>query len=394
LSKSPKESAMPDLNTTNLDKVHNQNHGTDASVASKLSQEASDAQRAKSTSNATGSANHESSTPAPKENLPNLTIVHPPAPAKTDWFSNVEHSAEGALQVAGDIGKGALNEVIHHPVELLKDAAVGLAIGAVAVAVAPEGVAVGTVAAVVGGVAALGMGAYEIVQHGGIQNTAKDLVNGAKNLGHSVAVEYDRNKFSSADHQKSKSVLEGVGAFGSEVAAGTAGFFAGGALAGVAKAGIIASLAKAAESGETIVPPSEVGAPVVATDTTPVVVNNTGVALGGDTTPIPANDTVPLAPASVSAETKAFALAEFPNATGDDQSFAINLAQQAEREGFKSPSYWAAKNLTDPAQIEQFSRLYASNYEAAMHNMEFMLTSGRIADGTADAWTAALAKLK
>lgn len=385
---------MPDLNTTNLDKVHNQAHATDASAASKLSQEASDAQRAKSTSNATGSATPKSSIPAPKENLPNLTIVHPAAPVKTDWFSSVEHSAAGVLQVAGDIGKGALNEVIHHPLELAKDAAVGLAIGAVAVALAPEGVAVGTVAAVVGGVAALGVGAYEVVQHGGIQNTARDLVNGAKSLGHSVAVEYDRNKFSSADHQKAKSDLEGVGAFTSEVAAGTAGFYAGGALAGVAKAGITASLAKSAESSATIVPPSEVSAAPVPTDTTPVVVNNTGAALGSDTTPIAASDNVPLVPAPVSAETKALAFAEFPNATGDDQTLAINLAQQAENEGFKSPSYWATKNLTDPAQIEQFSRLYASNYENAIKNMQFMLKSGRIADGSADAWTAALAKLK
>jgi hypothetical protein len=64
--------------------------------------------------------------------LPAMTLVHAGsdnAPPHGFW-QEVEHAAGTASKVAGEMLQGAVNEVIHEPGTLLKDAAIGAATGA------------------------------------------------------------------------------------------------------------------------------------------------------------------------------------------------------------------------------------------------------------------------
>ena len=66
---------------------------------------------------------------------------------------------EGYWQVAKEIGKGALNEIVEHPGRVLGNAALGVAAGVGMALAAPE-VVVGVT------VAGVGLGAYEIYKKG------------------------------------------------------------------------------------------------------------------------------------------------------------------------------------------------------------------------------------
>jgi hypothetical protein len=411
---------MSDLNSANLEKVQAQNHKTDTSAATKLSQEAQEAQRAKTPSLAKPAGSdspHVTSAPAANatakaKDLPNLTLVHTPAPAKSDWFSSIAQSAEGVMHVAGDLGKGAVDEAIHHPGTLLKDAAIGVAAGAataVGIALLPEGLAG---LAIVGGVAAIGgaaVGAYEVVKHGGIQNTAKAVVDGAKdlvhqaeNLGHNVAVDFDRSKYSAADQQKAEKAVQKVGGVGAEVAAGTLGTVVGSGGALLIKGAISAASAEAAAGAPAAVAvdASLGGAPAASAAEAPLASGPAAAAAESapsEVTQLVTGDAQATSVADAAANEAALqakVTAEFGPLNETDQAFAMNLAKQAESGGYKSIAFYAATNLKDPTQIAEFARVYAGDSDVALNNMKFAVNSGRVMDGTATAWKAAIAKIE
>ncbi len=262
---------MLDRTTANLEKNEPRKPGTDTSTLSKLSHEVQEAQRAKASTNATPESSHVASftSATAKMNLPHLTLVHSQAPASS-WFSSIEKSAQGVMNVAGDIGKGAINEAIHHPGTLLKDAAVGAAVGAatvVGLALLPEGLAG---AAIVGGAVAVGgaiAGGIELAKHGGnvdetvkaVAHGAKDIVHRAENLGHSISVDYDRSQYSEVAQHKAEKAVQKIGAAGAEAAAGTLGAVAGGAGALLLKGAISATTADATSSAVVNDAPSGLG---------------------------------------------------------------------------------------------------------------------------------------
>jgi hypothetical protein len=133
--------------------------------------------------------------------------AHQAAPQKGGFFA-----------VVGDLAYGAAREIYHHPLEIAKDAAIGVAAGAAAVVAGPE------IAAVAG--VALAVGAIEA--HGGFARVGSELWQGGKNLIHNGEVVANPESHTKAEQEKAKEGLEEVGAVGAHVAAGVAGGLAGG----------------------------------------------------------------------------------------------------------------------------------------------------------------------
>jgi hypothetical protein len=221
---------------------------TQSDASTKLSHEASDTQRSKSTGNARPAIQksapgelHAATTA--KANLLPMSLVHTDPTAQSNWFTGLEHSANaanaartaaGVFNLADDVRSGALNEIGNHPQDVVRDAGIGLVVGA-ALLLAPEGLA----AAAIGG--AVVAGAYETVKQGGVANSERDIVSGAKNLGLSVNVEFDRSKFSTEEQKKAKATLEGVGAGVAQATAGMVGVL-NGAIAVAGVAGVLMAL--------------------------------------------------------------------------------------------------------------------------------------------------------
>lgn len=197
-----------------------------------------------------------------------------PAP-KAGVVTADKSSKPGLLNEAGNVaaqlGKGALNEIENHPLQLVETAAVGLAAGAaisagVTLAVgagilaAPE-VAVG--AAVVG-VGALGYGAYQAYEH------RNDII-------HNTEVVANPDAYSAREVAAARQNVQNFGGAALEtgvgVVAGVAGGFAGNALA----TGITDALAPASASASS-------------------AVSDAGTAATGDAAPVAAGGPVEAAP--------------------------------------------------------------------------------------------------
>ncbi len=117
--------------------------------------------------------------------------------------SGFMHFVHGAEAVASDLARGAVDEVIHHPGQVVGSALTGLAIGTVAILAAPE-------VAVAAAIAGAGYGAYELATHVGGWIHSADVVSNAQD--HTAA------EVASA-HQ----TLQGVGAGGVLIGAGVLG---------------------------------------------------------------------------------------------------------------------------------------------------------------------------
>ena len=145
--------------------------------------------------------------------------------------SGFMHFIHGAQAVVSDLATGAVNEVIHHPGQVIEAAATGLAIGTVAVLAAPEVVA----AAAVAGVA---VGAYELATHvGGWIHDADVVSNTQDHTAAEVA----------AAHQG----LQDVGGGAVLIGAGVAGSFGAAPLVGAISDVAGFSAANAASSAES-----------------------------------------------------------------------------------------------------------------------------------------------
>jgi LysM domain len=168
----------------------------------------------------------------PKSDAP-TTPDRPAAKPEESGFMGFIHKAEA---VVSDIGAGVVDEVVNHPGEVLKNAAIGVGVAVGAALLAPE-------IAVVAAVAGVAAGGYELIKHGGEWIHAGDVV--ANPEGHTVA-----------EQKQAHDTLHGVGQGITDLAAGVAGGaigtlgvkIAGQVLAGEAGAAITAGRAGAAEA--------------------------------------------------------------------------------------------------------------------------------------------------
>ncbi len=156
----------------------------------------------------------------------------------------------GAMAVAKDLGTGALNQITENPGQVAESGAIGLAVGAVASTVAEGAVvaaaAVGvtlTAPEVLLGAAAVGVGygAYQLYEH------ASSWFNDAK-------VVANQNDYSPDQVAQAHTELQGVGAGGVNLAAGTVGGIAGGYLSGYLGAAGAEAPVPGAAGAETPVP--------------------------------------------------------------------------------------------------------------------------------------------
>ncbi len=162
--------------------------------------------------------------------LPNVTItggdttsplIKPDPKYMSDEDGSFGHFVGDALNVANIVREGAWKEATEHPVDLLITGAEGVAIGAAALLLAPEVV---TAAAVAG----IGYGAWQLVSHMGGWMHDADVVTSPE--------DYTDKEVANA-HQD----LEGVGAGGAHLLAGTLGGLAAKPLV-VAGEGLIGAL--------------------------------------------------------------------------------------------------------------------------------------------------------
>lgn len=151
----------------------------------------------------------------------NTVTVSDSDPSLTSTASSSEHQSHsfwsGALNVMKDVGAGVVDEVEHHPVRMLENAAISFGLGAAAVALGPEVCAVT-------GLIATGYGIYQISKN-------------ASSWLHDAKVEYNPNSYTSTQQQEAKGGLMGLGAGITE---------AGVSIASGALGGIAASQVKAA----------------------------------------------------------------------------------------------------------------------------------------------------
>jgi LysM repeat protein len=173
--------------------------------------------------------------PAPS---PQPGAADKPAAPKESGFMSFVHKTEA---VASDIAHGAVDEVIHHPGEVIKNVAIGAAIAVGAALAAPE-LAIG--AAVVG----IGLGAYEVATHAGGWIHAGEVV--ANPDGHSAA-----------EQKAAHDTLHGVGGGLTEIAAG----FAGGGLGTWGLKAATAAIASEASAAVGVARTAEAGAGRAAT---------------------------------------------------------------------------------------------------------------------------------
>lgn len=109
----------------------------------------------------------------------------------------------GVGAVMADLGKGCVDEITHHPLQVLENVAIGAGLAVAATLAAPEIVVAGAVV----GIAA---GGYELLKHGGAWLNAADVVAHAQ--GHSQA-----------EVQAAHDQLHGVGEGLADLAAGALG---------------------------------------------------------------------------------------------------------------------------------------------------------------------------
>jgi hypothetical protein len=149
-------------------------------------------------------------------------------------WGELKHDKDKVIEIAGDVkavakefGKGAVDEVVHHPGHLVKSAAIGAVIGVAAVLVAPE-IMVG--AAVVGA----GVAAYEVAKHAG------GWVHDAKVVAHP-------ENYSQDEVEKARTDVRGLGAGAIDTAAGVVGGMGGGWAASTIKSKLAQRAAAALE---------------------------------------------------------------------------------------------------------------------------------------------------
>ncbi|MBS1956047.1 MAG: hypothetical protein JST89_17820 [Cyanobacteria bacterium SZAS-4] len=180
--------------------------------------------------------------------LPDVTIsgaenesplIKPDPKYMSDEDGSFGHFVGDALNVAGIIKDGAWKELTEHPVELAITAAEGAAIGAVALFLAPEALAIATGAAV-------GYGIGQLINHMGGWMHDADVVTSPE--------DYTDKEMADA-HQD----LEGVGAGGAHLLAGTLGGLAAKPLV-MAGEGLVSALTSEASASARVAVESATGA--------------------------------------------------------------------------------------------------------------------------------------
>jgi hypothetical protein len=219
---------------------------------------------------------------AGNDNLPPITLTDNSAGHGNDreskGFLGAVGNLLGVANVAKDLSVGAWNEVKHHPGEIFKDAAIGAAFGAAAV-VAPEVVLPLAAGMLAEQAIAHGKGESldpkhpldmlktigdSIVDPGGdakaLVKTGKDIVAGAKQLGHDVKVDFAPGGYSEAEREQARADVQGVGAFAAEFAAGVAGGMIGGWAAGAIKSALASDAAATDSAAANSAKVSDAGA--------------------------------------------------------------------------------------------------------------------------------------
>ncbi|MBI2810946.1 MAG: hypothetical protein HYX67_08980, partial [Candidatus Melainabacteria bacterium] len=144
--------------------------------------------------------------------------------------SGFMHFVHGAEAVVSDLARGAADEVVHHPGQVIGSALTGLAIGTVAVLAAPE-------IAIAAAVAGVGYGAYELATHVGGWVHSADVVSNVQD-------------HTAAEVAQAHQTLQGVGAGGVLIGAGVIGSLGAAPLAGAISEATGLSAATAASSAE------------------------------------------------------------------------------------------------------------------------------------------------
>jgi hypothetical protein len=190
-------------------------------------------------SSVTSAASHAAEAVA-DHSLPALTDIALPEVAIADAVGHTHITT-----AVDDVLKGAGNEIIHNPGTILKDAAIGAAIGALTVATG-GGFAVGL---------AIGAGAIaatEIAKHGltgapkGALGDAKGLIHANEGWTHDTAVVAGPGQQTAQQEAEAQTGLEGLGSFAAQAGAGVVGGIAGGVGAEAAGLeGVIPNVAKA-----------------------------------------------------------------------------------------------------------------------------------------------------
>lgn len=125
------------------------------------------------------------------------------------FFSGLAHDVVQSVETVGrvslQIGKGIVDEAEHHPLDLLKDAAIGAVTTAAIIAV-PELA-----------LPALAIGGFELASHAG------DIINTAKDFGHDVSVEWDPSQHSQQEIDQVNTSLQHIGEGTAQLAAGVIG---------------------------------------------------------------------------------------------------------------------------------------------------------------------------
>ncbi|MBS1952850.1 MAG: hypothetical protein JST89_01555 [Cyanobacteria bacterium SZAS-4] len=176
------------------------------------------------------------------------------------------------IQAIGEIEKGAVDEVVNHPGEILKDVAIGAAIGALTVAT-------GGGALVALGIGAAALTATELIKNkgdlGGVVDDAKALGNTVVDWGQDFATVAGSGPHTQEELAAAQQGLHEAGAFGAHVVAGAAGGAAGGVAAeAVGLSNAVPNVARAAVSrfgrtpSETVDNAIPKGAPALRSDGT------------------------------------------------------------------------------------------------------------------------------
>lgn len=195
-----------------------------------------------------GSTGFMSSITSAAENVADQVVEHPLDTVNSIAFAPlaVMDAVTGthSIQAIGEIEKGAVNEIKNNPGEILRDVAIGAAIGALTVAT-------GGGALVALGIGAAALATTELVKNdgdlGGVLNDAKEFGNTVVDWGGDLATVAGTGQHSAEELAEAQQGLQQLGAFGAHMAAGTAGGVAGGV--GAEMAGLRSAIPNAVRSG-------------------------------------------------------------------------------------------------------------------------------------------------